>query len=140
MEKLGLGSSFTCFTFINIMYFDYMGEESVSKIIHNLKRYQLLLTIAPDFFVDFFMFYFQKPFLFYFYFYFKPIFIFIRAEQKDRLILSQYLWLFEIWLQTLDRFIMLSDNHTFPSICSRSTILVFWIMYVWQTDYCVSFK
>ena len=71
-----------------------MGEESVSKIIHNLKWYQLLPTIAPDFFVDFFMFYFQKPFLFYFYFYFKPIFIFIRAEQKDRLILSQYLWLF----------------------------------------------
>ena len=41
--------------FINIIYFDYMTEESVSKLIHSLKWYQLLLVIAPYFFIDFCM-------------------------------------------------------------------------------------
>ena len=39
MEKLGLGSSFTWFTFINIMYFDYMGEESVSEMISTIANH-----------------------------------------------------------------------------------------------------
>ena len=54
-KSLVLGSSFTRVKFINIIYYYYMGEEFVSKLIHRLKWYQPLVIIASDFFVDFCM-------------------------------------------------------------------------------------
>ena len=42
-KTLAFVNSFIMVIFISKMYFDYMGQESVSKLIHNFKQNQLII-------------------------------------------------------------------------------------------------
>ena len=116
-ESLGLGNSFTRVIFINSMYFDNIGEESVFKLIRSRKWNQPLLIISLDFFVDIFML--RNVWILLFSFLFWFCFVAFHL-----VIHSQYVWFLEsdigyqlffwvVWIKGTIKFYLLCSSCAF---------------------------